>query len=342
MTSSRTTHGVPCSMAGLFGAGALAVCLSADAQQPQYGPLKSDGDYPAAEKFWTRINKNGVTAWRIAAEEALRERGFAEGQIKKLVRLQIDTKLNRPGPDGIVKISGLDLPMRFNTETGEKLPFDPVAYAKALPACYAQDERTCKLIYSATEYTTDDTEKPCRLPKRTVQFCKRVGFVNRYALRTEARSARTTQYRASCGEELRGSGCGADQVVFDAGEAQTKLAFNVAQVATAARASPPAHTTAAQASPPAHSAAVPASPPAPAKPNIVYHTARTFPSFARREGPPALEEWEYDLKAWFALQKQTEKPNANFDKIQATVRQRFGKALEYCWPHDVFHPCDVE
>lgn len=306
-------------------AGAFALC--ADAQTKDYGPLKPDGDYPAADKFFTRIDKDGVTAWRRATAQELQRRGFAEGQIRKFVRLQIyagdkdGSGDYERGREGIVKINAYSLPVRFNGETGESMPFDPVAFAKALPDCYAQDERACAFKYSTQESAETDAEKPCLVPRRTVHFCKASGFVNRYAFGGRASGKNAGKFAISCGEEQRSSGCGADQLVFDDAKAQTKLAFDVTRLTPAAAAS-----------------AVVA--PADAPPKIVYHAGKQA-EFSRREGPLALEEWEYDVKAWLAFQKRNER-NLGSDKMKADTARLFGKALQYCWPHDVYHPCDVE
>lgn len=332
-------------------AGLAALTLSAGvtalgagpAFKGDYGPLKPDGDYPAAEKFWSRIGKDGMTTWRKAAEQALRERGFAEGQITKLVRLHLLPKSKdldgdyTPGKAGIVKISSDTLPMRFNTETGQAMPFDPVAFAKALPDCYAQDERTCSFKYSGQEWDVDDTMKPCLIPHRTVLFCQKNGFVDKNRFHGVNGYGQAKGYAPSCGEEARGNGCGADEVVFDDGSEQTKLAFAVEKAGSEAASASSAPASTPAASTPAASTA----PSAPASaPRIVYHADRNA-AFKRREGPKELEDWEYDVKDYVAFQKKMEKAS-NSDSLTPEKKRRFGKALAYCWPHDVYHPCDLE
>ena len=345
---------------------ALSLCgpsfgAGTDTRKGDYGPLQADGDYPAAERFFTRIAKDGTTAWRKAAETALRNRGFTDAQAAKFVRLQILPKSKDlpgdyvPGKAGIVKISGLTLPLRFNTETGEALPFDPVAFANALPDCYATDERTCTFKYSGQVYTNDDTNKPCLIPRRTVLFCQKRGFVDKNRFGAAAGSGKASVFAPGCGESDRVNGCGADEVVFDDGSEQTKLTFTVAKAEAATPPATDAGAGATPAIPPAGTAssAPPAPPvsapgqtvvPAPAAsaPRIVYH-ATGQASFLRREGPKEIEEWEYDIKAYRDLQAKSAKASGpKLDALMAEIKQRFAPPLRYCWPHDVYHPCDLE
>lgn len=269
-----------------------------------YGPLKSENNFPATEQFWTRIDKDGTTAWSKAAETALRNRGFSDSQIAKFVRLQILPKTKEfdgdyvRGKAGIVKISGMLLPLRFNTETGVPMPFDPVAFANALPGCYAKDDRTCTFKFSGQVDMSDDTAKPCLLPRRTVLFCQRRGFLDKNKFEVTKQFAKIAPYSPSCGESDRTNGCGADEVVFDDGREQTKLTFDIAKAE--APASPPGNQSATNAKPPAPSGpatSAGAPPPnvpgsglaTPAPPRIVYHANRVA-AFARREGPKELEE----------------------------------------------------
>jgi hypothetical protein len=332
--------------------------LAAETFTGNYGPLKSSDNYPGTERFWTRIDKDGTTAWSKAAETALRNRGFSDAQVAKFVHLQILPKTKDfdgdyvRGKAGIVKISADTLPLRFNTETGITMPFDPVAFANALPDCYAKDERTCTFKFSGQVDMSDDTTRPCLLPRRTVLFCQRRGFLDKNKFNVAKAFAKVSSYAPSCGESERGNGCGADEVVFDDGREQTKLTFAVAK---AEPASPPGNQSAATAKPatpsiPATDSAsatatpnVPRSQPAtPVPPRLVYHANRVA-AFVRREGPKELEEWEYDTKAYLELQKKSEKASgARFDALMAEIKKRFAQPLRYCWPHDVYHPCDLE
>lgn len=301
---------------------AIAGALRAGGQGKDYGPLEVKDNFTGTERFWTGIDKDGVTAWRRAAEDELKLRGFSESQIKKFVRLRLRPIDNKSGigdydrgQAGTVKLTVSSLPMRFNSETGEAMPFDPIEFARAIPGCYAKDERSCTLKYSTQMKSVADQWRPCLLPRRTVNFCKSTGFVQ------------MKRAHGSCGEEQRGNGCGADMVVFDDGNAQTKLAFDVAQL------------SATSAAPKGDGGAVPASP-APGSPKIVYHGDK-HSAFKSREGARELEEWEYDTKLYLASQKRAER--ANFSEELTTQNRRlFEKPLQYCWPHDVFHPCDLE
>jgi hypothetical protein len=83
-------------------------------------------------------------------------------------------------------------------------------------------------------------------------------------------------------------------------------------------------------------------PATPVPPRIVYHVNK-MAAFTRREGPPELEEWEYDAKAFIDLQKKSDKATGTkYDALTAEIKKRFGQPARYCWPHDVYHPCDLE
>lgn len=331
-------------------AATVAVLLalgSGGAAAQDYGPARG------SDMYFTKINRNGVTAWRLKAEEALRARGFAEPQVKKFTRLQYVVQ-KEDLQKGRIEFDFMQLPVIYHLETGKVLPTDPVAFAKALPECLKQDERTCNFVYSSQTMDQSGREKPCLLPKRTVAFCKRVGYTNVY------KRGGNSIFAASCGEGTRMNGCGADEAVFDDGSEQTKLAFSIEKALAAAPpvASAPSAAAPAEASGPAAPAAPAAAPPAvPSATSfgkIVYRSKKDA-SFLRREGPAEREEWEYDLAAYTAIQKrqsqlidlEEKRPNdpkikAEQDSLMKRLKAVRFPAINYCWPHDIVQPCDIE
>ena len=331
---------------------AVAFLLSLGGAAAQdYGPLRGSS---LEGMYFSKINKNGVTAWRLKAEEALRARGFSDEQVKKFSRLQyVVQKEDRE--KGRIEFDFMSLPVIYHLETGKVLPIDPVAYAAALPDCLKQDERTCNFVYSSQTMDQSGREKPCLLPKRTIAFCKRVGFGNVY------KRGGGSIYAASCGEGSRTNGCGADEAVFDDGSEQTKLTFSIEKALAVAESRPTASAAApgsasapggAPAASPAPNAS--AAPAAAAFPRIVYRAGKDV-TFLRREGPPEREEWEYDVVAYQRVQKrqselydlEAKRPNDRKLKAeQASLSARLDAlrkpAINYCWPHDVFQPCDLE
>lgn len=305
-----------------------------------YGPT-SDQFSP----FFTRIDKDGSTAWRRAVTAALRGRGFADSQIAKVSRLKLMPASGgmagayTQGKAGIAKFGRSELPMQFNPETGMALPLDPRAYAAALPACLATDERTCTLTYSTQEEDLSrtsaglDDKTSCMLPRRTVLFCKSRGFVNRNTFHSHSKRR---DFAPSCGEQDRINGCGADEAVFDDDTEQTKLVFDVTEAET-----PKGDASSKGGTSAAGDAPAPSPKTAPASPRIVYHADRDT-AFTRRDGPATPEEWEPDLDLFKRLRAAERKQSKSLPTLQAEFDKRKTKWIGYCWPHDVYKPCDVE
>jgi hypothetical protein len=284
----------------LFFAGILSLASVLTAQAQDFGVI-------GPNEFFTKLDGKGQPIWQITVEKALRARGFSAGQAAKFSKLRLLFEEDKTKSTFMMQ----SLPIKFNPETGAELPPDPVKFAAGLPDCFKTDERDCEMKYSLNAGTNmpgpkmskskyDVVVEPCMLPERTRQFCKRVGYRDR--------QVREATAGLSCGESERiGSECGADQVVFDAGEETTKLklAFDAEE-----KNAPPAST--AQATPRQFSKIV-----------YVVFKSRKF----RRDGPAELEEWE-PTKSDLAC--------ATVGSSKASIKtQRESKAYRYCWPHDV-------
>ena len=263
-------------------------------------------------EFFTRLDGKGQPIWQLTVQNELRKRGFSATQAAKFSKLGLLFEEDKTKSTFMME----SLPIRYNPETGAKLPPDPVKFAAGLPDCFKNDERDCDMKFSVNAGTNTPGPKhsksnddvvvaPCLLPERTRQFCKRVGYKNRQ--KGEARAA-----GLSCGESERiGWECGADQVVFDAGGETTKLklAFD-----TEEKTASPVSTA-------------PSAPKQFAK--IVYVVSKN--GKFRRDGPADLEEWEpskSDLACGITV--------ATSKACMQT--QRESKAYRYCWPHDVARP----
>ena len=282
---------------GLF---ILAGTLSAHAQD--FGVI-------GPNEFFTRLDSKGQPIWQITVEQALRKRGFSAAQATKFSKLGLLFEEDKTKSTFMME----SLPIRYNPETGAKLPPDPVKFAADLPDCFKTDERDCEMKFSANAGTNmpgpkhsksndDVVVEPCMLPERTRQFCKRVGYKSRQKGETRAAGL-------SCGESERiGWECGADQVVFDAGGETTKLKLALdAEEKTA----PP----------------VSAAPSAPRQFSKVVYVVSRNGKF-RRDGPAELEEWE-PTKSDLAC-------GVTVATSKACIKtQRESKAYRYCWPHDV-------
>lgn len=308
--------------------------------------------------YWTRLDDDGKSAWRKKVVEVLTARGFTDLQIKKFSRLNILLEHRERVSSGVEFDAG-HLPVRYNPETGRSLSLEPEAYALALPDCFQLDERNCNLRYSMQE-EEGYGKKPCLIPHRTRLFCKRVGFVNHLATRWDVNRPRldTTvtvkRYAPSCGEDDRGSGCGASEVLFDFAEASTKLAFNIKAAEKTAKTSLPIlslqPSSANRPSDKKIAKDTPSSTPKPV-PRIVY-TLGPYANFVKREGPPEYEEWEPNFAAkkaydrnYARLQKDKDgvvKDSDKFQKLLDRLQAANQAALKYCWPHDVLHPCDLD
>jgi hypothetical protein len=285
----------------LFFAGMLFLASVLSAQAQDFGIVHPN-------VFFTKLDSKGQPIWQLTVEKDLRSRGFSAAQAAKFSKLGLLFEEDKTRSTFMME----SLPIRFNPETGAKLPPDPVKFAAGLPDCFKTDERDCEMKYSVNAGTNmpglknsasneDVVVEPCMLPERTRQFCKRVGYKNRKA--GEEKST------LSCGESERiGNECGADQLVFDAGAETTKLklAFD-----TEEKKAPP----------------VSAAPVAPRQFSKVVYVVFKNGKF-RREGPTELEEWE------------PTKPDLACGVTVATSKaciktQRESKAYRYCWPHDV-------
>ena len=268
----------------------------------------SVGEY---NTFYTRLDARKQPVWQSTVQKALVERGFDPKQATKLAKLKMFFEESKTR--GVFSIEGL--PMRFNSETGEKLPADPLKYAAALPDCLKIDDRNCDMKFSPnagvnmpgaklSDENYDIDFQPCLLPERTKQYCKRVGYKER----------KTDNGRGlSCGEGERiGSECGADQLVFDAGAETTKLKLTFdadeKKAATVSEAVSPL-------------------PVVKKFPSIVYAMIKNGDGNFKRRGPKDFEEWE-PTKADLDCSAITT------DKKCIKI-QKESRAFRYCWPHDV-------
>jgi hypothetical protein len=260
-------------------------------------------------EFFTGLDAKGQPIWQITVQNELRKRGFSAAQAEKFSKLGLLFEEDKTKSTFMME----SLPIRYNPETGAKLPPDPIKFAAGLPDCFKTDERDCEMKFSVNVGTNvpgpkhskskdDVTVEPCMLPERTRQFCRRVGYKNRQKGETRAAGL-------NCGESERiGWECGADQVVFDAGGETTKLklAFDIEEknASTVGRA--------------------PSAPRSFAK--IVYVVTKN--GKFRREGPAELEEWEptkSDLACGITVAASA----------ACMQTQRESKAYRYCWPHDI-------
>ena len=260
-------------------------------------------------EFFTKLDSKGQPIWQATVQNELRKRGFSIPQATKFSKLGLLFEEDKTRSTFMME----SLPIRYNPETGVKLPPDPIKFAAGLPDCFKSDERDCDMKYSVNTWTNmpgpkhtksndDVVAEPCLLPERTRQFCKRVGYKDRQKGETRAAGL-------SCGESERiGWECGADQLVFDAGGETTKLklAFDAEE-----KSAPPVSTP-------------PSAPRQFAK--ILYVVSKN--GKFRREGPAELEEWEptkSDLACGITVATS-----------KACIKtQRESLAYRYCWPHDV-------
>jgi hypothetical protein len=283
----------------LIWTGLLLVAAACSAAAQDFGVV-------GPNEFYTKLDGKGQPIWQLTVEKALSARGFSAAQAAKFSKLRLLFEEDKTKSTFMMQ----SLPIKFNPETGAALPPDPQKFAAGLPDCFKTDERDCEMKYGLNVGTNmpgpkmsksndDIVVEPCLLPERTRQFCKRVGYKDRKAGEATA--------GLSCGESERiGSECGADQVVFDAGNETTKLklAFDLEE-----KKAPPV-----------------AAAPAPNSFSKIVYVVSKNGKF-RREGPAELEEWE-PTKADLAC------PTVGTSKA-CIKTQRESKAYRYCWPHDV-------
>jgi hypothetical protein len=94
--------------------------------------------------FFTKLDSKGQPIWQLTVEKELRARGFSAAQAAKFSKLGLLFEEDKTRSTFMME----SLPIRFNPETGAKLPPDPIKFAAGLPDCFKADERDCEMKYS--------------------------------------------------------------------------------------------------------------------------------------------------------------------------------------------------